>query len=72
MQNISYCCTRTQVNYLRDSNIVEISGALFQLRIQYIQTLGGEGARDVNNIWALDILMTMFQSHFEPGPVRYL
>ena len=36
---------------LRSSNIVDISGALFILRIQHTQTQCDEGARDVNNIW---------------------
>ena len=40
------------------ANIVDISGALFMLRIQYeyTQTQWEEGARDVNNIWNTEFM----------------
>ena len=45
------------ISNLWHSNIVDISGALFMLRIQYeyTQIKFDEGARDVNNIWFPEI-----------------
>ena len=51
---------------LPDSSIVDISGALFILKIHYTQIHCVEGARDVNNIL---ITMVTFGAHF--GPVIY-
>ena len=53
-------------NNLPDSSIVDISSALFILRIQYTQIQCVEGAREGVNI---RVTMVTFSGHF--GPVIY-
>ena len=47
-----------EINF-RDSSIVDISGALYIFRIQYefTQSQCEGGARDVNNIWVLVVII---------------
>ena len=53
------------VNYskLHYKNIVDISGALFIMRIQYLctQIQCEEGARDVNNVWIHRIMCFLIE-----------
>ena len=53
------------VNYskLHYTNVSDISGALFILRIQYFctQTQCEEGGRDVNNVWIPQIMCFLIE-----------
>ena len=51
--------------YPHITNVVDISGALFTIKIQneYTQTQCDEGAKDVNNIWYIGIKPAAISEH---------